>query len=220
VTSDQIVDIKSLFLYLLHIMGNLRAIWKHEIRQTKQICRILIQDQKVKLDWKAVLLPLFLLDVIHYRHRLRTLRKNLLFTKRLAFEAARNITNGQERGWQVRRIEIKTQDTLDKDKKGLYTEKIRRKQLNEIEPLITHYLDLIDTGKSSCPDMIKTVYTSKDKYLGFLARLQKLEEEVIQAAITTMRKGTKKERREWFEKVKSITKNVRMVEAKKIFPEV
>ena len=94
-------------------MGNLRAIWKHEVRQTKQICRILIADQKVKLDWKAVLLPLFLLDVIHYRHRLRVLRNNLLFTKRMAFEAARNIANGQEHGWQLRRIEIKTQETLD-----------------------------------------------------------------------------------------------------------
>ncbi len=200
-------------------MGNLRAIWKHEVLQTKQICRILIEDQKVKLDWKALLLPLYLLDVFHYRHRLRTLRKNLLFTKRLAFEAAKNITSGQEQGWQIRRIEIKTQDTLDKDKKGHYTEKIRRKQLNEIEPLITHYLELINTGKSRYPEMIKTVYPSRGNYLTFMSNLQKLEEEVIQAAITTTRKGTKKERRKWFDKVRATTKDARTAEADRLYAE-
>ena len=200
-------------------MGNLRAIWKHEVLQTKQICRILIEDQKVKLDWKALLLPLYLLDVFHYRHRLRTLRKNLLFTKRLAFEAAKNITSGQEQGWQIRRIEIKTQDTLDKDKKGHYTEKIRRKQLNEIEPLITHYLELINTGKSRYPEMIKTVYPSRGNYLTFMSNLQKLEEEVIQAAIATTRKGTKKERRKWFDKVRATTKDARTAEADRLYAE-
>jgi hypothetical protein len=215
----EVVDIKSLFLYFLHIMGKLRAIWRHEVRQANQISRVLIQDQKVKLNWRVLLLPLFLLDVIHYKYRLRVLRKNLLFTRQLAFEATRNITNGQERGWQIRRIEIKTRDTLDKDKKGHYTEKIRRKQLNEIEPLITHYLELINTGKSRYPEMIKAVYPAKGNYLNFISNLQKLEEEVIQAAITTTRKGTKKERRVWFEKVKTITKDARMTEADRLYAE-
>jgi hypothetical protein len=197
----------------MHMMGNLRAIWRHEVRQTKQISRILIEDQKVKLSWRALLLPLFLLDVLYYRHRLRNLRKNLLFTKQLAFDAARNVNNGQERGWQIRRIEIKTQDTLDKDKKGHYTEKIRRKQLNEIEPLINHYIDLIQTGKSRYAEMIKAVYPTKGSYLSFMSKLQKLEEEVIQAAITTTRKGTKKERRMWFDKVRVTIKAARMTEA-------
>jgi len=213
------VDINPLFLYFLNIMGQLRAIWKHEVRQTNQISRLLIQDQKVKLDWRIVLLPLFLLDVVHYRHRLRVLRKNLLFTKRLAFEAAKNITDGQEHGWEIRRIEIKTKDTLDKDKKGNYTEKIRRKQLNEIDPLITHYLDLINTGKSRYPEMIKALYPSKNNYLNFINRLHKLEEEVIQAAITTLRKGTKKERREWFDKVRATTKKAGMTAADRLYAE-
>ena len=68
-TSDQLVDIKSHFLYLLHIMGNFRAIWKHEVRQANQISRVLIQDQKVKLDWRVLLLPffcwtLFIIDIV------------------------------------------------------------------------------------------------------------------------------------------------------------
>jgi hypothetical protein len=50
-----------------------------------------------------------------------------------------------------------------------------------------------------------------------LHHLQKLEEEVIEAAITTVRKGTKKERRQWFEKVRAATKKVRLAEIDKIY---
>ena len=136
-------------------------------------CSDILNAGVVEFDGRVLLLPFFLLDVIHYRYRLRVLRKNLLFTRQLAFEAARNITNGQEQGWQIRRIEIKTQDTLDKNKKDHYTEKIRRKQLNEIELLITHYLELINTGKSRYPEMIKGVYPSKGNYLTFLSNIRK-----------------------------------------------
>jgi hypothetical protein len=40
---------------------------------------------------------------------------------------------------------------------------------------------------------------------GAVAGHQEVEEEVIQAAITTMRKGTKKERRLWFDRVRAAT---------------
>ena len=200
-------------------MGSARTIWKHEVREANQISGILIQDQTVEFNWRVVLLPLFLMDVIHYRHRLRVLRKNLLYTRRLAFDAAQNIISGQERGWQIRRIEIKTQEALDRDKSGQYTEKIRRKQLSEIESLITHYVDLINTGKSKYPDMIKAVYPAKGNYLNFLNNHRKLEEEVIQAAVTTTRKGTKKERRLWFDKVKAVTRDARISNIDSIYGE-
>jgi hypothetical protein len=200
-------------------MRNSRAIWHHEAREAHQISAMLIHDQKVKFGWRVVLLPLFLLDVIHHRYRLRVLRKNILYTRRLAFDAAQNIINGKERGWQVRRIEIKTQEALDKDKSGQYTEKIRRKQLSEIESLITHYVDLINAGKSTYPEMIQALYPTRAMYMNFLNNIHKLEEEVIQAAVTTTRKGTKKERRQWFNKVKAVTREARMSEADSIFAE-
>ena len=200
-------------------MRNARAIWRHEVNETNQISRLLIQDQKVKLNWRVVLLPLFLMDIVHYRYRLWVLRKNILYTRKLAFEAAQNIISGQDQGWQVRRIEIKTREALDRDKSGQYTEKVRRKQLSEIDLLITHYTDLINSGKLRYPQMIKAVYPARGKYLSFLNNLRKLEEEVIQAAVSTTRKGTKKERRMWFDKVKSITRDVRVAEAERLYSE-
>jgi hypothetical protein len=201
------------------MMKNFRAIWKHEVRQINAIARPLVEAQKVKLSWRILIPPLLIKDYIHYRNRLRVLRKNLIFTRQLAFDVAKNIFDGKERAWEKRRIEIKTQEILDKEKKGYYTDKIRRKQFNEIELLIDYYLELMNTDQSKYAEIVKAIYPSKGNYLSFLNKLQKLEEEVIQAAITTMRKGTKKERREWFDKVRATTKKVRMAELDKIYTE-
>ena len=198
-------------------MGNFRTIWKHEVAQTNQIAKILLDDKKVALDWKIMLVPVFLYKVYHYRKDLNFTRKNLIFTKQLAYDAAKNIFQGKEQAWEFRRIEIQTKEILDKEKKGFYTEKIRRKQLFEIDLLIKHYQDLFNAKQPKYPEIIKEIYKSKGNYLTFLSTLQKAEADVIQAAITTMRKGTKKARREWFQKVSVTTKNVRMAEADKIY---
>ncbi|MGD8765935.1 MAG: NF038143 family protein [Desulfobacteraceae bacterium] len=200
-------------------MKNFRAIWKHEVRQINAIAHPLVEEQKVRLSWRILIPPLLIKDYIHYRNRLRVLRKNLIFTKQLAFDVAKNVFDGKERAWEKRRIEIKTQEILDKEKKGYYTDKIRRKQFNEIELLIDYYLELMNTDQSKYAKIVKATYPSKGNYLSFLNKLQKLEEEVIQAAITTMRKGTKKERREWFDKVRATTKKVRMAELDDIYSE-
>jgi formate dehydrogenase maturation protein FdhE len=83
--------------------------------------------------------------------------------------------------------------------------------------LVKHYLELFNAKQSKYPEIIKEIHPSKGKYLTFVSTLQKAEEDVIQAATTTMRKGTKKDRREWFQKVRETTKKVRMAEAEKIF---
>ena len=198
-------------------MSNFRAIWKHEVKQTENISKRLLANKKVNINWKIVILPVFLYTVYNYRKDLRFTRKNLLLTKQLAFDAAKNISQGKEQAWEFRKIEIKTQEILDKEKKGFYTEKIRRKQLSEIQLLMKHYLDLFESTQSRYAAIIKERYPSKGNYLAFLSTLHKAEEDVIQAAITTMRKGTKKDRREWFQKVKQTTKQVRMAEVDKIY---
>ncbi len=198
-------------------MGNFRAIWNHEVGQAGQIAKILLDNKKVNINWKIIFLPVFLYNVYNYRKDLRFTRKNFLFTKQLAFAAAKNIYQGKEQAWEFRRIEIQTRAILDREKKGFYTEKIRRKQLPEIELLIKHYQRLFKSKNTKYTEIIKEKYQSKGNHLTFLSTLQKAEEDVIQAAITTMRKGTKKERREWFQKVSETTKQVRMAEAHEMF---
>jgi hypothetical protein len=198
-------------------MSKFRAIWNHEAGQAGQIAKLLLDNKKVNINWKIILLPVFLYNVYNYRKDLRFTRKNFLFTKHLAFDAAKNIFQGKEQAWEFRRIEIKTQEILDKEKKGFYTEKIRRRQLSEIQLLMKHYLDLFESSPSRYAAIIKESYPSKGNYLAFLNTLHKAEEDVIQAAITTMRKGTKKNRREWFQKVRQTTKQIRTAEADQIY---
>jgi hypothetical protein len=198
-------------------MKNFRIIWKHEIRQVDRIVKVLLENKKVDLNWKIILLPIFLNKVYHYRKDLRFTRKNILYTKQFAFDAAKNISQGKDQAWEFRQIEIQTQKVLDNERKGFYTEKIRRKQLSEIELLIKHYLDLLSSKQSTYAEIIKDTYPSKGNYLAFLNDLQKAEEYVIQAAITTMRKGSKKDRRQWFQKIKETTKRVRATEADEIY---
>ncbi|MDX1709068.1 MAG: NF038143 family protein [Desulfobacterales bacterium] len=198
-------------------MKKFRTIWRHEVRQVDRIVKALLEHKKVVLDWTVILLPIFLNRVYQYRKSLRETRKNMLYTRQFAFDAAKNISQGKDQAWEVRRIEIKTQEVLEEHKKGFYTEKIRRKQLAEIELLIKHYLDLFSSEQSTYTGVIKDRYPSKGNYLAFLNTLQKAEEEVIQAAITSMRKGSKKERRQWFQKVKETTKKIRAAEAEEIY---
>ena len=198
-------------------MKSFNAIKKHGIRQTGHIARALVDMPKSRFNWRIVVFPFFIYDFIRYRRRLQVLRKNLFFTKQFGLEAANNIHQGKERAWEIRQVEIKTRDILDKEKKGFYTDKIRNRQLREIYFLVDHYLELLYTNQPGYKDAIKATYTSKGSFLAFLNNLQKFEEEVIQAAITTMRKGTKKERRLWFDKVRAATKEARMKEANRIY---
>ncbi|CAB1084384.1 hypothetical protein D1AOALGA4SA_11909 [Olavius algarvensis Delta 1 endosymbiont] len=201
-------------------MKSHNTIKKFEARQSKRIAAALIEMRKSKFNWRIVVFPLFAYDIIRYRLRLQQLRRNLFFTRELALDASINIHRGAERAWEIRRIEIKTKDILDKEKKGFYTDKIRNKQLQEIAFLVDHYLEVLESNQTGYKDALKSLYTAKGSYLAFLNRLQKVEEQVIQAAVTTMRKGTKKERRLWFDKVRAATKKIRLAEAEKIYTEV
>jgi len=200
-------------------MANTRVIWKNDRKKAVAIAGRLLQSQRPGINWRLLLLPAFLLECLRYGKNLYVTRKNLLFTKKLAFDAATKISQGEDRLLVMGAVESKTQNLLDKEKKGFYTEKIRRKQLSEIEILVDHYLNLLSSGKSNYDEMIMIAYPSRGRYLSFYTSLRKAELEVIHAATSTMRKGSKKERRQWFEKVEEFSKQVWTEEFDRIFPQ-
>ena len=198
-------------------MGNERTIWNHEVNQANKIARSLVDARKIKFGWQILLLPNFLIRYIYYKKNLVLTRKNLLFTKRMAFDAAKEIAGGGSHATQVRLVEIKTKKLLDKERKGYYTEKLRRKQLHEIELLIDHYLNLLNSKGKNHAELVKAEYPSKEKYVSFLNRLQRAEQGVIQAAITSMKKGSKQERVAWFTRLTTASKEARGEEVEQIF---
>ena len=115
-------------------------------------------------------------------------------------------------------IEQKTKDLLDRDRKGLYTEKVRRKQLHEIALLLDHYLGLLNSDKSDYDGMTAASYQTRGQFLSFIDTLQNAEMDVIQAAVATVRMGSKSDRRKWYQRVKDISRQAWNDEAKRIFP--
>ena len=201
-------------------MGNSRAIWNHEVNQAKRVAKALVDASGVTFGWRVLILPLFLIHYIFYKKNLILTRKNLLFTKRMAFDAAKEIEGGGSHATQFRLVEIKTKKLLDEQKKGYYTEKLRRKQLNEIALLIRHYQNLLNATGKNYAELVRVTYPSKQKYVSFLHELQKAEQGVIQAAITSMKKGSKQERLAWFRRLEVATREARGEEVEQIFSDV
>ena len=197
-----------------------RIIWNHEVRQADKIALKLVRKNEGKLARRLLLFPLSLGAYFLYKRGRLKIRKNLLFTKRLAFNAAIEVLGGKERFLEMRLIELKTKEILDKGSKGFYTEKVRRKQLQEIELLVDHYIKVLRSEKDLYEEGIRTCYPTKKKYQSFLNKLQEAEHAVIQVAISSVRKGSKKEREAWFKKVEEVSRNAKMEEMNWIFPKV
>ena len=197
-------------------MANSRIIWQHEVCQAEKIAQGLIKEGKVDVGWKTVLVPSKTMAYLRSERILHQTRKKLLFTKKLAFNAAKEISRGNDRAYEMGLIVMKTRKILEKQKKGLYTEKVRSRQMDEIEWLMDHYLRLLNSDGETYENSLKRAYSTPNKYLSFLNQLIKLEEEVFLEAVHG-RKGSKKDRLGGFEKVHTISEKVRIRDAERIF---
>jgi hypothetical protein len=198
-------------------MGATQTIWQHEVSQADKIARGLMKAGKADVSWKTVLDLSKTVGYLRSERTLRLTRKKLLFTKKLAFNAAKEIYRGNDRAHEMGLIVMKTRKILEKEKKGLYTEKVRSRQMNEIECLMDHYLRLFKSDGETYEDNLKRAYSTKKKYLSFLNRLQRLEQEVFLEALRPVRKGGKEDRLGGFGKVQAVSEKVRNKEAEKIF---
>jgi hypothetical protein len=199
-------------------MGTPSAIWKHERRQAERIARALLEPPGGIPPWWALVLPSRLAPYLTYRRGLRSTRRNLLFTKKLALEAARKVISGEDRALALGAIERRTRDLLDREKRGVYTEKVRRKQLAEVELLLAHYLRLLRAEGRSLEDGVRACYPDRNAYRAHLQRLHEAEQGVIQASVATVRKGSKQERTRWFRRLSEISDEVRREETDRFFP--
>lgn len=197
-------------------MANSQIIWQHEVSQAEKVVKGLIKAGKVEVGWKTVFAPSRAMAYLRSERILRLTRKKLLFTKKLAFNAAREIFRGKDRAYEMGLIVMKTRKVMERQKKGLYTEKVRSRQMDEIEWLMDHYLRLLNSDGETYENSLKRAYSTKNKYLSFLNQLKKFEEEVFFEAVHG-RKGSKKDRLGGFEKVHTVSEKVRIKEAERIF---
>jgi hypothetical protein len=165
--------------------------------------------------WEVTIPFIFILNYMKLTRTREMAARNFMFTKKLALDAALDMKkNGQSRKEVMSRIVDKTGNILAADDKGIYSEVIRQRQLQEIDLLIGHYCKLLGAEGEDYTSLVMTGYQSRQEYTVFLGELERAEKEVSLAASETL--GTQAD----LEKVSTIEKTrerVRMAGAEKIF---
>jgi hypothetical protein len=163
-----------------------------------------------------ILIPIFFIyNLLRFKRSREIFILNFLFTKKLALEAAMDIIGkGQSKRDAMVNIEKKTTEILASDKQGVYSEKIRRKQMKEVELLIEHYCRLLRAEGKNFSSLVKNAYRNEEEYIAFLEDLKKAEKEVNRAAKQTLRTHTASE---IVSKMEEATERIRIAETRRIF---
>jgi len=190
------------------------AILSQERSLAKAVAATMVEMNPLTV-WDLMMLPVFFINFLKFRRAREAFTLNFLFTKKLALEAAFDmIDKGKTKEEVLARIENKTGDILDSDTKGIYSENIRRRQMEEINLLIEHYCKLLQAEGRDYASLVKNAYQTEENYTAFLQRLKLVEKEVNRAAKQTVRTKTASA---MVSKMEKTTEWMRMAEAEKIF---
>jgi len=190
-------------------------ILSQERRLAKAVARRVVKTPDVTV-WAFMIPLIFIFNFLRYWRAREAFVLNFLFTKKLALDAALDIVKkGQSRQEVLAQIDDKTGDILTSDTKGIYSDKIRSKQMNEINLLLDHYLKLLEAEGKSYESLVKDAYQAQDNYAAFLHELTLAEKQVNRTALQTV--GTTEEASELISGMERATERIRAEEAEKIF---
>lgn len=156
----------------------------------KAVARTVIGQNPVGV-WDVMIPILFFFNFMRFLRARETFTLNFLFTKKLALRAAFDmIEKGKTKQEVMARIRDETSDILVSDKQRIYSNKIRQKQMQEIEVLIDHYARLLKAEDKEYARMVKSAYPTREHYVRFLGQLSRAEKEVNRAAKSRVRATT------------------------------
>lgn len=156
----------------------------------KAVARTVIGQNPVGV-WDVMIPILFFFNFMRFLRARETFTLNFLFTKKLALRAAFDmIEKGKTKQEMMARIRDETSDILVSDKQSIYSNKIRQKQMQEIEVLIDHYGKLLKAEDKEYAHMVKSAYPTREHYIRFLGQLSRAEKEVNRAAKSRVRATT------------------------------
>ena len=166
--------------------------------------------------WEIMIPILFLFNFFQYKRARETFSLNFLFTKKMALEAAFGMID-QGKGKEQAKAEVKekTDKILAAEAKGIYSSKIRQKQMKEIDLLIDYYVRLLEADAKDFASMVKKSYGTRENYGCFLEQLSEVEKEVNRAAAQTVRTHSAAE---IVSKMEAAVKAFRKAEVERIFP--
>jgi hypothetical protein len=161
-------------------------ILSHERSLAKTVANAVIGQNQVAV-WDVLIPIVFLFNFLRFKRAREVFALNYLFTKKLALEAAFDMRKkGQTKEEAMARVKEKTSQVLASDMKGIYSSKIRQRQMREIDLLTDHYCKLLNAEGKDYATMVKNTYTDRKHYTVFIEQLEEVEEEVIRAAAQTV----------------------------------
>lgn len=193
---------------------------KHEniLSQERSFAKVVasaVIESKPLTVWEITIPIMFIANFFRFKRSREIFALNFLFTKKLALEAAFNmIKKDQNKEEAMAWIKDKTKEILFSDQKGIYSQKIRQKQLKEIELLIDHYLKLLGAEGKDYESMTKNAYQVRENYSAFLTMLKQAETEVNRAAQQTVKVATASD---LVSKMENAVEKIRTARAEKIF---
>jgi len=165
--------------------------------------------------WEITIPIVFIINFFRLKRTREIFTLNFLLTKKLALEATVDmIEKGQGKEEVIARIRDTTGDILASDTKEVYSQKIRQRQMKEIDLLIDHYRQLLEAEGKDYDSMMRNAYQTREKYAAFLGQLIQAEREVNRAAQQTVKSATASD---LVSKMEKATERIRRAQAAKIF---
>ncbi|UCD80056.1 MAG: NF038143 family protein [Desulfobacterales bacterium] len=162
------------------------VILARESRMAKSVALQAIKPKPFSV-WEVLIPVIFILSFMRSKEQREIFSQNLMFTKKMALEAAFEMLNKEQAKEAVmRRIASETQRLLSAVPNGVYSDAIRQKQLKEIDLLIDHYCKLMRAEGGDYVTLVANAYQTKEKYAVFQDKLTSAERAVTQAARETL----------------------------------
>ena len=151
----------------------------------KSVASVVIGQSPVTA-WDVLIPIVFVFNVLKFKRAREIFTLNFLFTKKLALQGAFDmVKKGQSREDILGQIRDRTSQILASDQKGIYSNKIRQKQMREMELLLDHYFRLLNAEGKDYGSMVSHAYRTRQDFVAFVKELEGIEKEVNRAASQT-----------------------------------
>ncbi len=165
--------------------------------------------------WEVLIPIIFIFGYMKSKETREVFAQNVLFTKKMAMQAAFDmLKKDQSRETAMEQIRSKTREMITTIPGGIYSDEIRHAQLKEIELLIDHYCQLLNSDGDDYDSLVFNAYQTPERLTEFFERLQKAEEGVGLAARSTLGGDADTTT---LERLNSALRNTRLKVTEKIF---
>jgi hypothetical protein len=137
--------------------------------------------------WHFVLPGMFIFDFLRRSSETRRYSTLFVFPRKLALDGALDIIKGENRKKILSQIEEEVKQWLSS--LNLYSERLHRKYMEEIDLLVDHYSKLLHVEGKSYRALVNHAYGTRAQYEVYLQKLSVAEQEVDQA-IAEIQGGT------------------------------